>query len=140
MAMLYDYLEKHKVFIGYFGKDVEIKLELIDDDYILLTFNNKQYYIDTKLDENEEVRNILEKENIEVVFCRTCGKPFNMGYTVDSGWWLCCEDCFEETMNNDYGKEKWRGTNKEGESGGYYEYLDEDGNWEDTGIFYTEWF
>lgn len=140
MAMLYDYLEKHKVFIGYFGEDVEVKLELIDDDYILLTFNDKQYYINTELDEHKEVRDILEKENIEVRFCETCGKPFNAGYTVDGGWWYCCEDCLEETMNKDYGKGKWKGVSEEGENGGYYKFLNDDNEWEDTGIYYTYWY
>ena len=42
-------------------------------------------------------------------------------------------------MNKAYGKGKWRGTDEEGYYGGFYEYLQDDGEWEDTGVFYTEW-
>ena len=42
-------------------------------------------------------------------------------------------------MDEDYGKGKWRASDEEGEYEGWYEYLNEDGEWEDTGVFYTEW-
>jgi hypothetical protein len=61
------------------------------------------------------------------------------GFMVDGGTWYCCTDCFEQTMNNDYGINNWRSTEEEGIYGGYYEHLNNDNEWEDTGIFYTEW-
>lgn len=43
-------------------------------------------------------------------------------------------------MDEDYGKGKWIGTDEEGVDGGFYEHLDEDDEWEDTGIYWTHWY
>jgi hypothetical protein len=72
-------------------------------------------------------------------YCETCGENMTSGYTAGNGEWYCCADCFERTMNADYGVGKWRTAICQGEYGGYYEYLNKDGEWEDTGIYYTEW-
>lgn len=89
----------------------------------------------------EEISEILsENFGIEIRFCEQCGKPFDAGYTVDCGWWYCCEECFDEAMDDDYGEGNWRPTDTEGIYGGFYEFLDKSNNtWEDTGIYYTEW-
>ena len=42
-------------------------------------------------------------------------------------------------MNKDYGEGKWRATEKEGIYGGLYERLNDGDEWEDTGIYWTEW-
>ena len=62
-----------------------------------------------------------------------------MGCIAGDGWWYCCEECFETTMDNDYGKGKWRATKEEGKFGGFYEALNDEGIWEDTCIFWTQW-
>ena len=81
---------------------------------------------------------LYEKYKTEIRFCEECGKPYDKGFVAGDGDWYCCEDCFEDAMNKTYGKDKWRGTEEEGCNGGYYESFD--GNeWEDTGVFYTEW-
>jgi hypothetical protein len=41
-------------------------------------------------------------------------------------------------MDKKYGKGQWRSTDEPGEYDGFYEAF-ENGMWEDTGIFYTEW-
>ena len=41
-------------------------------------------------------------------------------------------------MDKDYGKENWKPTDEEGEYGGFYEYLN-NGEWQDAGIYWTEW-
>lgn len=71
--------------------------------------------------------------------CNCCNAPLSNGFMVEGGWWYCCEDCFNSVMDKDYGQGKWRATEKEGECGGFYEYLDDDREWKDTGIFWTQW-
>lgn len=92
-------------------------------------------------DINSNIQDILsERYDIEIRFCEQCGKPFNAGYTTDCGAWYCCEECFDEAMDDDYGEGNWRPTDTEGIYGGFYEFLDKSNNtWEDTGIYYTEW-
>jgi hypothetical protein len=87
----------------------------------------------------EFIEDVLSAHKIEVRFCEECGKPYDAGYIAGDGDWYCCEDCFEGVMNRDYGEGKWRGTDEEGYYGGYYEHLEDDGEWEDTGIYWTEW-
>lgn len=74
--------------------------------------------------------------------CDCCGKPFSEGFTVEGGFWYCCEECFgDELMNRDY-PDGWRENQHEDDPhwcGGYYDFMHE-GEWLDTGIFYTEWY
>ena len=88
----------------------------------------------------DEIQNILENEfGIEIRFCEECGSPMVNGFTADDGQWYCCEDCFVPAMDNEYGRGNWHVTTNEGEYGGFYEALS-NGKWEDTGIYYTEWY
>lgn len=103
-------------------------------------YENEYFTYMIKRNFEEEISEILsENFGIEIRFCEQCGKPFDAGYTVDCGWWYCCEECLEDVMNADYGEGKWRITDDEGDLGGYYEFLNTNNMWEDTGIFYTEW-
>lgn len=84
--------------------------------------------------------------NQEFVICVHCGEPMIDGMTNDGGWvtydFNCHEQCFDAAMDERYGNGRWR-ENPSGEPGeynGYYDELLEDGTWEDTGIFYTEWY
>lgn len=74
--------------------------------------------------------------------CEACMKPMTEGYTVDGGFWYCCEDCFEKQMDISY-PHGWRANaHVEDElwCDGYYDFLSAiDGEWHDTGIYYTEW-
>lgn len=88
-----------------------------------------------KLDERREFR-----------ICDYCGKPMGEGMTNEGnglGADFHCHEgkCFEEAMNSLYGEGRWREnpSGEEGEYGGYYDELLENGTWEDTGIFYTQW-
>ena len=102
-----------------------------DDKYVIDIKNNTPMY---------EIQDILYDEyNTEIRFCSECGKPYDAGYMAGDGYWYYCEDCFEDTMDKDYGKGKWRASEKEGRDGGWYEYQTDSGKWEDTGIFYTKW-
>ena len=74
--------------------------------------------------------------------CGRCGQPMNNGFMVEDGSWYCCEDCFESCMDEDY-PDGWR-ENAHDDSplwgDGYYDFVGNDGQWHDTGVFYTEWF
>jgi hypothetical protein len=85
-----------------------------------------------------DLQDMLDEFGLEIRFCEECGKPYDAGFIAGDGDWYCCHECFESIMDRDYGKGKWRATDEEGDRGGFYEYLDGD-EWEDTGIFYTEW-
>ena len=139
MKTILDYLKEHKRY----EHDVQGRaFELIlKENQILLNYKDGWVVIKTDLEENE-IENIitetLEEHNINIRFCEECGKPFDAGYIAGDGDWYCCEDCFVDAMNKNCGTGKWRSTNNEGQYGGFYEALEEDG-WIDTGIYYTEW-
>lgn len=131
-----DYLNKGN-FNGIIG-NCNITLE-IQGDKIKMICDEKEYIIDAFVSSKYEIRDILEENHkTEIRFCEECGKPYDKGFIAGDGDWYCCEDCFEDVMNRDYGQGKWRTTDEEGRYGGFYECLDED-EWIDTGIYYTEW-
>ena len=131
-----DYLNKGK-FNSVIG-NCNITLE-IQGDKIKMICDEKEYIIDAFITSEYEIQDILEKNHkTEIRFCEECGKPYDKGFIAGDGDWYCCEDCFEDVMNRDYGQGKWRATDEEGRYGGFYEYLDED-EWIDTGVYYTEW-
>lgn len=139
MKTILDYLKEHKRY----EHDVQGRaFELIlKENQILLNYKDGWAVIKTDLEDYEienAIEEILEEHNINIRFCEECGKPFDAGYIAGDGDWYCCEDCFVDAMNNNCGTGKWRPTNNEGQYGGFYEALEEDG-WIDTGIYYTEW-
>lgn len=153
-----DYLRENNKFTGCFnGYEITI-YPIADFNWETMQFNGPKIimevggYQDNKcndkytieIEDNTpmyEIQDILYDEyNTEIRFCSECGKPYDAGYIAGDGEWYCCEDCFEDAMNNDYGKGKWRPSEQEGRYGGWYEYLERiDDEWYDTGIFYTEW-
>ena len=138
MKTIVDYLKANKKFEGIIG-NATIKLEMFEDLMVMTcdTHIHTCKVYDYSYAE-ELVINVLENRSIEVRFCEECGKPYDAGYIAGDGDWYCCEDCLKTAMDRDYGEGKWRGTEEEGCYGGYYEHFD--GNeWEDTGIYYTEW-
>ena len=140
MKTIVDFLkEKRK----YQCKIIEHNLVFeLQEENILLTVDDENWLFKDGTGEDHEfcIQDVLSNVyNIEIRFCEECGKPYDVGYTACSGEWYCCEECFESTMNKDYGKKKWRPTDEEGKYGGLYEYLNTDGEWEDTGIYWTEW-
>ena len=138
MKTFVDYLKEIKVCVIEVT-DYTVAVELTETGYYIVDGNDKIYYpVYVCID--EELQDYLEsKYGLEIRFCEVCGKPYDKGYMVDGGFWYCCEDCFEAAMDNDYGKGKWRASEEEGADGGWYEYLNDEDEWEDTGIFYTEW-
>lgn len=140
MKDINDYLIENKEFNGTIGEhDIIIKLFLGD---VIMLCDSKKYLVNDISEDNIEmiIADILYDDyGVEVRFCEICGKPYDKGFTAGNGEWYCCEECFEKTMDEDYGKGKWRPSDEEGEYEGWYEYLNEDGVWEDTGVFYTEW-
>lgn len=141
MKTVVDYLKKNKQYKhDVMGRDFELELE---GDDVTLKVNGDEWEIYATPPHYEveyEIQDILEEHKIEIRFCEICGKPFDAGFTADDGGWYCCEDCFEGAMNKDYGEGKWRGTDEEGSYGGFYEYLNDGDEWEDTGIYWTEWY
>ena len=132
MKTIVDYLKEN----NYEGQIGEYAIEIfLHKDKINIVCDHDEYIVKSA----SEIQDILyDNYNTEIRFCSECGKPFDAGFMAGDGEWYCCEDCFEDVMNEDYGKGNWRATDEEGCYGGFYEYLD--GNeWEDTGIFYTEW-
>lgn len=141
MKTVLDYLNKHGKYEHDF-KGRAFEIELIGERVLLTRENGKIHVIDANQKGwsiEADIQDILENDKIEIRFCNECGKPFDAGYIAGDGDWYCCEECFEGAMNETYGKGKWRPTEDEGENGGYYESLDGD-EWEDTSIFYTEWY
>lgn len=141
MKTVEDYLTEHGVYEESIADHI-VKLKLAKKT-IVMTVDDDRYLIkrfDDEISPETEIRAILEDiYGANIRFCDTCGIPYDMGFMAGDGDWYCCQSCFEETLNSDYGKDRWRGTEEEGEYGGYYEYLNSSGEWEDTGIFYTEW-
>lgn len=137
MKTIKDYLEKNGSFKTYL-KDREVGFMLCED-YIIVEVEDKVAADIYELKTERDIQDMLyDNYDVEVRFCDECGKPYDAGFMAGDGEWYCCEDCFNEVMDRDYGKGKWRASDGEGYYGGWYEYLDGD-EWEDTGIFYTEW-
>lgn len=138
MKTIKDYLEKNGSFKTHL-KDREVGFTLCED-YIIVEVEGRVAADIYELKTQRDIQDMLyDNYDVEVRFCEKCGKPFDAGFMMDGGFWYSCEECFEEVMNKKYGKGKWRPTSEEGYYGGFYEHLDGD-EWEDTGIFYTEWY
>lgn len=139
MKTVIDYLKEHgKYKHGFEGRAFEL---ILKENQILLNYTDGWAVIKTNLEDYEienAIEEILEDHKIQIRFCEECGKPFDAGFIAGDGDWYCCEECFDGAMNTTYGKDKWRPSDEEGKNGGWYEALDEN-EWEDTGIFYTEW-
>ena len=119
--------------------EVIVSVEMTDTDYII-THNGEETSFPLDMDIQDLLDEYLYyKHKLEIRFCEECGRPYDKGYTIDGGFWYCCEDCFNTAMDNRYGIDKWRASQEEGADGGWYEYLNRDGVWEDTGVYYTEW-
>ena len=141
MKTILDFLMDNREFKDYIG-NLEVSLEQNFGCVVMCVNGEVYYYIEAEnpLAFQEQIQDILDDNHkTEVRFCEQCGKPYDAGFTAGNGEWYCCEECFEKTMDEDYGKGKWRPSAEEGEYEGWYEYLNEDGVWEDTGVFYTEW-
>ena len=140
MANVVDFLKVHKIYEHNFEKRNFI-LELVGEE-IHLHIKGNTYKINADSGAEDAIMYVLEDEyGIEIRFCKECGIPFDAGYTDEWGWEYFCEDCFDDDYRDRvYGKGRWKCTDHVGEHGGYYAYLNDDGEWEDTGIYYTEWY
>lgn len=141
MKTVVDYLQANKTYeeeiAGY-----NVKLKLVGESIVLQVDDDREYLIDASGETNAEyeIQDILyDNYGAEIRFCEVCGIPYDMGFIAGDGDWYCCQNCFDAVMDKDYGEEGWRVTDEEGEYGGYYEYRNADGEWIDTGIYYTEW-
>ena len=141
MKTIIDYLIQNKIYEEEI-RGYNVKLEL-SDKYIVMQVDDYPedlIKINGDVGPDTEIKYILEEDyNTEIRFCEVCGKPFDAGFIAGDGDWYCCEECFESAMDKDYGKGNWRPTDEEGEYGGFYEFLGRDGEWQDTGIYWTEW-
>ena len=64
------------------------------------------------------------------------------GMTDLEGFYAHEGGCFRALMDSEYGEGQWRLNRHDGAplwDGGYYDRLDDDGTWGDTGVFYTQW-
>ena len=140
MKTIADYLIENKTYEEDIANHI-VKLKLTNKCAVM-TVDEDRYLIKRfgDVSPETEIRSILEDiYNVNIRFCDKCGIPYDMGFMAGDGDWYCCQSCFETVMDRDYGKDGWRESEDEGEYGGFYEYLNDDGEWEDTGIFYTEW-
>lgn len=140
MKTIIDYLIENKTYEEDIANHI-VKLKL-SKKCIVMTVDEDRYLIKRsgEVSPETEIRAILEDiYGANIRFCDECGIPYDMGFMAGDGEWYCCQSCFEDVLNRDLGKDGWRESEDEGEHGGYYEYLNDDGEWEDTGIFYTEW-
>lgn len=141
MKTVVDYLIENKIYeeeiAGY-----EVKLKLVGE-YVVMQVDDYPedlIEIDGEVSVETEIKYILEDEyGANIRFCEVCGIPYDMGFIAGDGDWYCCQSCFQDAMDKDYGKDGWRESEDEGEYGGFYEFLKKNGEWEDTGIYYTEW-
>lgn len=138
MKTVVDYLIKNKRY-EHDVMDRNFELQLWGAN-ILLTHDGNTYLIEQSTQTENIIQEILEEKGIEIRFCVECGIPFDAGFMEDGWYWYSCENCFETAMDNRYGKGKWRTLEDKVYDGGYYEYQQVDGTWENTGIFYTEWY
>ena len=141
MKTIVDYLIQNKIYeeeiAGY-----EVKLKLVDEYIVMQVDDYPEYLIKIygEVSPETEIRDILEDIfGANIRFCEICGIPYDMGFVGGDGEWYCCQSCFQSAMDHDYGEDCWRGSEDEGEYGGFYEFLNRNGEWEDTGIYYTEW-
>lgn len=141
MKGIVDYLKENgKYEHDAMGRNFTLELE---DKVVTLRYKGHEWliYVRSNMQLEDEIIFLLEENfGIEIRFCQTCGKPIDFGFMEYYGYFYSCEEHFEESMNEAYGEGKWRKSEHEGEHGGFYEFLDHDGEWEDTGIFYTEWY
>lgn len=140
MKTIIDYLIENKTYEEDIANHI-VKLKL-SKKCIVMTIDDDRYLIKRfgDVSPETEIRTILEDiYGANIRFCDECGIPYDMGFMAGDGEWYCCQNCFENVLNRDLGQDCWRESEDEGEYGGYYEYLKDDGEWEDTGIFYTEW-
>lgn len=141
MMTIVDFLRKNREYKEQFG-NYEVLFKY-GGHRIIIECECERFEIVIDDDDIYEIHNTIQDimesfGKTEIRFCEECGKPYDKGFMAGDGYWYCCEDCFEGAMNETYGEGKWRSTDEEGYYGGYYEYFDCD-EWEDTGIFYTEW-
>lgn len=142
MKTLLDFLrENNGQYICYIGRH-HITFDLCNDG-LSMDVDRENYKINltcAKWGLQDSVQDILYNlDKTEIRFCEECGRPYDCGFIAGDGEWYCCEPCFDAVMDRDYGKGKWRDTEEEGCYGGFYEFLDDSGEWDDTGIYYTEW-
>ena len=140
MKTIVDYLIKKQTYEhNVLGRDFILVLE---DKVITLKYHGHEWWIATNkpgVEIEYIIQDTLEECGIEIRFCDECGKPFGEGFMMEDACWYICDDCFEAAMNAEYGEDKWRATDEEGSYGGFYEHLNDGDEWEDTGIFWTEW-
>ena len=150
MKTFVNYLEEHQEFEMYISKwrngmvvGYTLEAKLQDDIIWIKCADNKvsiekRIYVSDSDDLHEEIAEMIDFFKLEIRFCEECGKPYDAGFIMCDGDWYCCEDCFDDAMDREYGKGQWRSTDEPGEYDGFYEAFG-NGVWEDTGIFYTEW-
>ena len=76
----------------------------------------------------------------EVRICDECGQVMHEGFCGSDGAVHLCEECFEPWMDASC-PDGWRVNEHEDDrlwDGGYYDELI-DGEWLDTGIYWTQW-
>ena len=77
--------------------------------------------------------------------CNCCGKIMTRGFTDECDFY-CCDNCFDDYMNEVFGQDKWKSTEYDEDEndyeddgfGGYYLY-NYAGTWFGTGIYWTKW-
>ena len=77
----------------------------------------------------------------EFRICDVCGDLMVEGYCSEDGGLHLCENCFKPWMDKNC-PDGWRANEHEEApiwGGGFYDELI-DGEWRDTGIFWTEWY
>lgn len=133
MKKLIDYIKENNWETVYGDTDYEFSYDRERELFICKTDDGR---IETDEDENELIYRL---ETVQI--CQRCGRPMMRGFADDYGEDYFCEDCFEKGMDELYGVGKWKPNDTEngGECGGFYDCLDNDGNWVDTGMYYTEW-
>lgn len=80
---------------------------------------------------------LIDYYGITVRFCNDCGKPICEGMTDDYECYYC-SDCMDGFLKREYPL-GYRKSSDVGKWGGWIEYKTESGEWEDTGLYETDW-
>lgn len=90
----------------------------------------------------EDVENAMDSkvDDINHLYrkCDECGKFMGDGFIENGGDWYCCSDCMKKLIDQN----EIRYSNEcgcENEVGGYYDRINDWGEWQASEIFWTQW-
>lgn len=149
MKTIFDFMKDKEEYVhesGHYSDDKWVNIE-----FIILNNNGRlRLVVDGQSCEIKSDRDLIDMveewcDGHQIRICDHCGCIMEQGYTDDDADFYNCEECFPKDMNERYGEGNWRAQNEEdyrddcNYMGGFYEYKNADGEWEEEPSYYTEW-